>query len=219
MSIPSSPFCDSCYNGESCADGDSGGCSGLNMCNPSCQTLCQVGYQLISKHPNVGDFPWKAVKGWATNPGNEDYLRDVLTAKNWNTLIEKLNSAEQVGEESSQGSGGIATPVESNQVFQALYYNEIQKKLNNFEDAYFDPVKKDDLVTAARINAIRNSFLQAKFKSSVCDICNTGLNECSCNCSCDCDCDCACECDCDCDCDCGCDCNCGCDCGNNTEST
>ena len=214
MSIPNSPSCDSCYNGESCSDRDNGGCSGCNVCDYSCQTICEVGYQLIKSHPNVGDFPWKEVKP------KIDFIKDVITAVNWNSLIKKLEEAEKVGEKSSQGSKGSATQVQSNGVFYANNYNEIQQKLSGFEDAAFDPVVKNDLITAARINAIRNAYLNAKFKNSVCDVCNSGENSCSCNCacSCDCACDCPCPCSCDCSCDCNCSCNCSCGpaCGDNS---
>lgn len=205
MAIPSSPHCDSCYNGNSCANRNHGGCSGCNQCNSTCQTLCQVGYQLIKDHPNVGAFPWGEVKGWATHPGAEDMLYKFLTAANWNSLITKINNAESVGSKSSQGSAGTATTVQPQQVFYAKYYNEIQKKLSGFIDGTFPVVKKDDLITAVRINAIRNGFNSAKFKTSVCDTCNNGQVGCACNCSCSCDCSCGCSCSCgpSCSCDCG----------------
>ena len=214
MSIPASPHCDSCHDGDSCADRNHGGCHGCNTCNATCQTICQVGYQLITSHPNVGAFPWREVHGYATHPGNEDFLKDVLTAANWNSLITKLNAAENVGDSVRQGSAGSATQVQKDWIIYAKYYKEIQTKLNGFIDGYFAPAEKDDLISAARINAIRTSYNKAKFKTTVCDICNNGLNRCACNCSCSCDCacSCACECPCPCSCTCGCSCNCSCNC-------
>lgn len=134
-------------------------------------------------------------------------LKDYLTAKNWNKLIQNLEKAESIGQAKRQGSAGSATLVEPNGVFYAKYYNEIQKKLSGFENAYFSPVDKDDIITAARINAIRSSYLNAKFKSSVCDICNTSEQNCACNCSCSCACSCSCDCG-PCSCPCSYPCNC-----------
>ena len=135
------------------------------------------------------------------------FLKDYLTAQNWNKLIQNLEKAESIGQIVKQGSAGSATPVEPNEIFYADYYNEIQRKLSGFEDAYFDSVNKDDLITAAKINAIRSSYLNAKFKSSVCDVCNISENRCDCNCSCSCDCACSCDCG-PCSCPCSFPCNC-----------
>lgn len=212
MSIPKKPVCDSCYDSNSCADRNTGGCSGCNVCDSTCQTICEVGYQAIKDHQDVGDFVWREVVA------KEDLIKEVITANNWNKLIEKLESAEAVGERVRQGSAGSASSVNYNDVFLAKHYNEIQKKLSGFEDGFFETVNKNDLITAARINAIRNSYLKAKFKSTVCDICNQGENDCTCNCPCSCDCTCACYCYCPCPCSCNCNCSCGgnCSCGNNT---
>ena len=152
--------------------------------------------QFIKNHADVGAFPWNEVKGWATNPGSEDMLYKFITAANWNLLIQKLNTAESVGASGSmQGSAGTATSVNPGDVFYAKYYNEIQKKLNGFVDGNFNTVNRDDLITAARINAIRTAYNNAKFSSSVCDGCNTSQKTCGCNCNCSCNCS-SCSCNC-----------------------
>ena len=191
-----------------------------SYCNVGCNSICNTGQgicavhsQYIKDHADVGAYP-----GGTVNPN--DFIHLNWTPAFWNSLIGKLNTAEAVGKTSSQGSGGyVSAPHASEDVATANLYNQIRSKITNF-NTYYSTVSNDQLISATVANAMKTAYEDAKFDSSVCDVCNAGDQSihggCNCNCSCDCSCSCGCSCG-PCSCSCGpCSCSCGpcsCSCG------
>ena len=192
-------------------------------CNNECeenQAYCYVEHQMIKDHGDVGAYNGSTIQA-------EDFIHEKWTVGYWNTLIEKINTAETVGREATHGSAGSVTaPIKNDAAYTASLYNQVNTKLCNFNVEY-NQVKAEDLITATIANAIGTAYNAATFSYSVCDVCNaTGsqsLQECSCNCptcsscptcptcptcstcpSCSCSCSCS-----SCSCNCGsCSCNC-----------
>ena len=169
------------------------------VCNSTCdlaQTVCKfISGQYIKNHEDVGSY-----NGMTVTSG-QHYIHEVWTADYWDTLISKINTAEKVGYESKQGSGGSVTPglIGYPNPYTAQLYNDVQKKLTNFNGASYSAVDKDQLITAAVANAIGTAYNNAKFGSSVCDMCNADQSMhmgCGCNCNCMCSCNCGCNCPC-----------------------
>ena len=187
--------CDRCYNGESCSNKKTGGCSGKNVCNPTCQTVCETEGQLIKNV--IGPYPGKdkeIISG-------EDIIADIWSVDFFTKLNDQLKQAEKKGTSKKQGSTGSFNNPKPNDIITAEFYNNVQQKLSGFNVNY-SKVNVNDLITAARANAIRNAYNSAKFNSSTCETCNTGENDCSCNCPCSCSCSCSCSCGCQCQCSC-----------------
>lgn len=80
------------------------------FCNASCnsrycqssQAYCNISHQYIKNHGDVGSFPIPKVCGGTsgeTNPANYTIIREAWTSSNWNSLIDKLETAEIVGKQ------------------------------------------------------------------------------------------------------------------------
>ena len=183
-------------------------------CNTTCvsiQNLCKVN-QYIKKY--VGNFPISSIKGHANSkkPGEEDIIKNKWTAYNWNLAISQLEEAEKIGGLETQGTGPKANTVSTNEVIKATTFNELRNKIYHFvvdDDISCSIVKglstdnklkleEADIITAAKANALRDAYQNAKFNTSVCDICNAAGNQNSENASCGCNCTCACSCSCGC---------------------
>lgn len=190
-------------------------------CNSSCnraQTYCNLGYQLITSI--VGNFPIKEVCGASNETcgySQYDIIGETWTATNWNSIISKIATAERAG---TYGRGNYNAPTptrasstqsDENNIITAEKYNQIVKKINQFNSS-LSTVNVDNVITATRANALRTGFNNAKFSSSLCDVCNVGSENvggaCGCNCSCACACNCGCSCPCNCSCTCGPSCSC-----------
>ena len=186
-------------------------------CNTKCntaQTYCNLGYEFIKTVG--GTYPIKEVCGASNEKcGYDQYDRIDTTwsAKNWNSLIDNIEKAEKSGSKSGQGSGGTATAAVSNKPITMSQYNEIVTKLNAFKNTSIDKASRlnnQDIITATKANALRNGYNNAKFKSTVCDVCNAGGEHIGGTCGCNCSCACSCSCGCPCPCPCNCSCPCGC---------
>jgi hypothetical protein len=206
-SSQASAFCTLCFstqsNPSSCTSSSSKNTSGNSLscsaycntgCNSTCntaQTICVVHSQYIKDHSDVGAYPGKEVN-------SDDFIYKHWTANYWNSLIKKLNDAEDIGYEVSQKSSGKVSvdKVNKDDVITAKFYNDIRNKLCNFNVSY-DTVSQNQLITATIANAVKTAYENAKFNSNVCDACNTDQTSrggCSCNCSCSCSCNCGCSC-------------------------
>lgn len=185
------------------------------QCNSDCETaqsFCSVDYQLIRKHPDVGDYPMKEANQ------NVTYIDELWTVANFSKLIARLDGAEKAGYKQTQGASyNVDKPVSGTNI-TADFYNDIRKKIINFNVDY-PSVKSGDIITAESANAIKEAYEAAKFNTNVCDICNTAeYYHPGCGCNCSCSCSCGCSCSCDCSCDCPCDCDNPCSCSSNTGS-
>lgn len=203
-------------------------------CNASCnikycessQAYCSISHQYIKDHGDVGTYPGKTVKA-------EDFIHSHWTVDYWNSLINKLKTAETVGKLSSQGTGpDVTAAISIGSAYTAALYNQVRDKINHF-NAEYSKVNVDDLIKASTANAIGTAYNKATFGSSVCDVCNStsaqAKKECSCNCpkcsSCptcatcpSCSCNCA-SCSCNCS-SCSCNCSsCSCSAGPSTEDS
>ena len=157
-----------------------------DVCNNECedsQVYCNINHQMIKDHGDVGSYPGKTVT-------TEDVIAHVWTKNYWNSLINKINNAETVGKEAPHVSPDNITSVTAAIGYPAVYtkglYNQVREKLTNFEEASYDPVEVDQLITVSVANAIGTAFNSAKFSWSVCDVCNAlgsqSIQECLCNC-------------------------------------
>lgn len=202
---PCSAYCDSNPN---------------TVCNKS-QAYCEIGHQLIKNHKDVGAHP--EIKCTA----KDEFIFRNWTAEYWNSLIDKMDTAEIVGLVHAQGSlidPEHVTPDPKNvphpagSLVTGDKYNEMVSVMNRFQ-AGLDVVQGAskvgcmgaDVIRGAHALAIVNGYAQAKFEGTVCDICN-GHSETNPTCSCNCPCPCSCSCGCDCDCNCSCNCDCSCSC-------
>lgn len=186
-------------------------------CNTKCntaQTYCNLEHEFISSVG--GSYPIKEVCGsYNQDCGYNQYDRIDTTwsATNWNSLIKCITTAENSGSgDGAQGSVGTVTAAKSNDPITMSQYNEIVTKLNGFNNTSIDKASRlnnQDIITATKANALRSGYNNAKFKTTVCDICNAGEEHvapagCHCNCNCSCACSCACGCSCPCNCSCNC---------------
>lgn len=143
-------------------------------------------------------------------------------------MIDKIDTAEQVGKTVKQGAGTTATRAAAdpqnvthvaNSLVTAEKYNQQAQKINRF-NVTVAQVNKDDVIRGAQAKALVDQYNNARFNTTVCDICNAGKQtnptcNCDCPCVCSCSCGCACPCQCACACVCGgCTCNCTCNCTN-----
>ena len=179
-------------------------------CNTTCvsiQNLCSVNSQYIKSY--VGNFPISSIKGYADSGyGKEDIIKNKWTADNWNLAISQLEKAENIGGLVTQGAGPSANTVSPNEVIKATTFNNLRNKIYHFVVGTSCSTVKGlstnnqpseaDVITAAKANALRSAYQNAKFNTSVCDICNAAGNQNSGNASCGCNCTCACSCSCGC---------------------
>ena len=198
-------------NGTNCSNRNSGssgtdnsiGCS--SYCNSSCnskcesnQSYCSIGYQLITKHGDVGAYPGEIIN---TN----DIIAYKWSFDFWNNLVDKIETAEIVGKKKSQGVGEVINPKPKKDApITAKIYNQVEHKLERFNTSYAE-VQQEQIISAAVANAMKTAYEAATFNASVCDVCNASGSQskktCSCNCpscsscpSCSCSCSCSCNC-------------------------
>jgi hypothetical protein len=199
-------ICVTCYTGQaSCTK--SQGCQTqaapcASNCNTKCltaQTYCNIGYQSISSHGDVGSFsgfkaPEKGLifKSW--------------TAEKWNLLQKKFEAAMDVGQKVSQGvevsfTRAAADPDNKdhpdNSLITADKYNEFVAAINGFGGKLDEVVAKKTPIMLSHSTDLDNGFTNAKFKTTVCDLCNAGKQySCTYNCSCNYQCSCNHHCSC-----------------------
>lgn len=187
-------------------------------CNSSCntaQTVCKKMGQYIKNHADVGAY---------NDPGvcQGEFIHKIWTEDYWNTLISKIDAAEDIGRLSSHGSAGSVTaPIGDGALYTAKLYNEVRKKLCNFNVSYSEVEAHKTIISKTVADAIKTAYNNAQFNSSVCDMCNsdqTMRGGCGCNCSCSCSCNCGCSCPCSCHCGCSCGCSNPCSCGSHTPT-
>lgn len=161
----------------------------------------------MSAHGDIGDFPGSTISA-------NDFIYEKWTTSFFAALNTKLTLAETIGAQSSQGSAGSFTNPQAGDPVTAKLYNDVEKKLSGFVDGSYATVSVNDLITATVANAIKTAYGSAKFKTTVCDVCNTEQHiggTCGCNCSC------GCSCSCGCGCPCSCSCNTPCECGSHVD--
>lgn len=241
MKYPSSRSCQTCItvqSSPSCCTSTTSKNSGENAascssyCNTGCnctcnssnrQTICVAHSQYIKDHADVGSFTWG--DNTTTDIQKDDFIHLKWSKVFWDDLIDKLNTAEKIGDNSSQednsGSYSVAKPTREDPI-KYDFYNQIRTKLKNFNNipSSYSAVEKNQLITATIANSLKKAFNDAKFNPNVCDLCNAnehsgGTCNCNCSCSCSCTCGCSCPCDCGCSCNCSCNCTCGCSCSSN----
>lgn len=220
------PMCTGCNTNDphtkpSCCDG--GGSNTTNnadtcsawcvvSCNSVCDTAqayCSIGHEKINSHSDVGAHP--AISCIS----KDEFIFRNWTARYWNSLGDKLDTAENVGYTENQGvtaahSVAVADPCNNNHpggsLVTASKYNEIVKKLNRFhlslgsvKGAAQVGCELADVIRGAHAAALVNGYNSATFNPGVCDQCNiTGQTNPTCDCNCDCPCDCNCGCSCGC---------------------
>lgn len=212
---PPSPTCDKCNTAQSFAgcwaSVETQSCSAYcnTGCNCTCnsanrQTICIAHSQYIKDHADVGQFLW----GDKTDRDVQraiDFIHLKWNKDFWDRLIDQLNTAENIGKNSRQktnaGSYSVNKPIQGDAIGHE-FYNNIRLKLKNFNNIpnSYTEVEKEELITAALANTLKQAFNNAQFHPNVCDICNAnelaGSRSCSCNCSCSCSCGCPCPCSC-----------------------
>ena len=88
----------------------------------------------------------------------------------------------------TQGTGPSANIVSPHEVIKATTFNNLRNKIYHFvvgtscptvkglsTDSNIEP-KEADIITAAKANALRTAYQDARFSVSVCDICNAAGN-------------------------------------------
>lgn len=186
-----------------------------SVCNTVCNTVqayCSIGVQYIRSHGDVGAHP--AISCTA----KDEFIFRNWTATYWNSLIDKIDTAEQVGKTVKQGAGTTATRAAAdpqnvthvaNSLVTAQKYNQQAQKISRF-NVTVAQVNKDDVIRGAQAKALVDQYNNARFNTNVCDVCNaSGQTNPTCNCDCPCACSCSCGCACTCS---GCSCNCSCNC-------
>ena len=203
--VNASPFCTNCNTNQSASSCKmSDPCPACNTKCTSCQAYCQLGIQLIQNHGTVSDY---------VDPGcmvKDEFIFRNWTADYWNTLQDMLLTADKMGESSPHAGGvsfpnGRAVPDPENaphpqgSLVTAAKYNDVAAALGIFSSNIDTVVKDDDVIRGAHALAISSAYKSAKFKTTVCDICNGGGYQhaaCSCNSACNCYCSCSCGCSC-----------------------
>lgn len=207
------PVCTHCnaanpYSNASCNNSTNyASCSSycVSSCNTVCNTTqayCSIGHELIQSHADV-----------STHPPIACTVRDELifrnwTASYWNSLIDKLDTAEVMGKTQTHGAGPNATyaaPDPCNQITHpanslvtAEKYNQVATKINRFHRS-IATVNVGDVIRGLHAAALVSDYNAATFNTNVCDVCNTsGQTNPTCNCNCPCACGCSCTCSCSC---------------------
>lgn len=212
------PVCTGCnvnnpYSNSSCSGSNNyAACS--SYCNSSCNTVCNtvqaycsIGYQYIRNHGDVGAHPSIACVA------RDELIFRNWTAAYWNSLIDKLDTAEMVGKTKNQGWSvtaevAVADPCNdahpAGSLVTAGKYNQVATKINHFNQAT-PMVSVGDVIKGLHALALRTNYNNATFFTNVCDVCNTsGQTSPKCDCNCPCPCNCSCPCSCSCNCGCGC---------------
>ncbi len=173
-------------------------CGNCNVLCNSSQSYCSLGRQSISSM--VGDFSGFNVK-------TDDFIWEKWTTSKWNELQNKYATANSLGMRSSQGASLSFTPAQKDMVITADLYNEIAKASQAFGGST-PYVSVDQLITADLSDALDNGFAGSKFRSGVCDVCNSGTqHNCGYNCACNYNC---CNYNCNCNYQCSCNHQCSC---------
>ncbi|MBE6148312.1 MAG: hypothetical protein E7167_02190 [Firmicutes bacterium] len=187
--------CEACYASESSCKPDFGSstestyCGNCNVqCNTS-QSFCSIGIQNISSHGNVGSF-----SGFGATSDN--LIFEKWTASKWNELQQLYEIANGLGIKQNQGASfsftrAAADPCNNthpaNSLITAEKYNEFSTAAEKF-GSYIPTVTggpSGTVITAGHSTNLENGFSNAKFNTSVCDICNAGTeHNCGYNCSC-----------------------------------
>lgn len=192
-------ICNGCYASESACskplNGSSQNSTYCGTCNVDCntsQTFCGLGVQVISNHADVGTFG-----GFGAT--TDALIFEKWTASKWNELQQLYEKANSLGITSSQGGGFSFTRAVSdrcnnthpaNSLITADKYNQFSTAAAAFSSTIptVTGVTKDNPGTPIRLEhstALETGFANAKFKTSVCDICNVGTqHNCGYNCQC-----------------------------------
>lgn len=177
------------------------------------QAYCNIGHEKITSHSDVGAHP-----GIGCVAKDEFIFRN-WTATYWNSLIDKLDTAEHMGYTQNQGPTAQGTHVTADptnyphpqgSLVTAKQYNFIANKLNRFnvnvgtvQGSAEVGCENATVIRGAHAAALKNQYNNATFNPNVCDQCNTSSQTnptCNCNCSCSCSCNCGCSCGCSCPC-------------------
>lgn len=208
--VNASPFCTNCNTNQSAPDcRQSDPCPSCNTKCTSCQAYCQLGYQLIESHGTVKDYKDPSCMA------KDEFIFRNWTAQYWNTLQTMLLTADKMGLSSPHNAGvsfpnGPAAPDPTNSLhpqnslITAQKYNDVAVALGKFSSSISQVVGVSqngvgDVIRGTHAVAISRGYHNAKFKTSVCDICNASGYQhagCSCNSACNCYCSCSCGCDC-----------------------
>lgn len=149
-----------------------------SICNTS-QAYCRIGIYNIQNHEDVGSFEY-------FNANSNDLITDIWTAKKWNNLQELYEKASWVGatESQKQKEKLDIKRVNKDEFITHTAYNDLINASNFFEQK-FNTVNKNDLITKALSDILDEGIKNAKFHSSVCDVCNSGGQAfCAYNCAC-----------------------------------
>lgn len=201
------------------------------VCQATKQAYCSIDHENIEDHEDVGKYTSKTPHQCEAK---DEFIFRNWTADWWNELQDSYLTADKVGKTKAQDSGvsfsdGQAKPDPTNvphpqgSLVTAKKYNEISDAVSKFRTSLAKVkgsaevgCENADVIRASHAVALRTSYQAAKFKTDVCDCCNTKVQwsvHCSCNCSCSCTCNCSCQCGCGCSdrsSGCGCTCSCGC---------
>lgn len=216
-----SPFCSFCNASQGTYGCEMVYCDTCEKCNTNCKTCqayCQVGWEYIKDQPDVGAFtnPGCIEK--------DEFIFRAWTAPWWNDYQDDLLTADIVGKKESQSAnvsfphGRAETDPQNkgpfpytNVPFQHPYhslitgskYNDLVTALGKFfssissvQGAETVGCENATVIRAAHAKALKTGYNAARFKGSVCDICNVVNYQhggCSCNSSCPCYCGCSCS--------------------------
>lgn len=94
--------------------------------------------QFIKDHADVGSYP-------GTTVAVDDFIHEKWSADFWNSLIDKIETAEGVGRLSQQSSSGtsVTAGIGYPHSQTASLYNQVRSKLTHFEGASYDQVAVD----------------------------------------------------------------------------
>lgn len=208
QNVNASPFCTVCNTNQSrywCYQTDP--CPGCNTNCTSCQTYCQVGWEYIKNDPDVGPYDDSICMA------KDEFIFRNWTAEWWNDYQDDLLTADKMGKKESHNKGvqfpdgrAVADPENSphpaGSLVTAKKYNEMVQALSLFSANIATVLGVadngvGDVIRGTHAIALQTGYNNAKFKSSVCDICNaTGFQHAACSCNNACSCYCACSCPC-----------------------
>ena len=230
LNIAAAPFCKKCNTSQNrdCCTSDTSKngstnehtCSAVcNTCQNSCNTVqnyCgpSLGIQLIIQHADTGQYP-------AYCEQKDEFIFRNWRAKDvWNVIIDNLISAFTWGRLENHTDTNFPfeyavpdpenSPHPANSLVTAAKYNQVAAMINAWVGTSLPTVQVGDVIRGTHAQLQHKNYDSAKFKTTVCDICNTSAQFTSCPCACDCSCACSCSCGCSCSCNCNCSCSCTC---------
>lgn len=209
------------------------------VCQASKQAYCTIGHEYIEDHEDVGKYTSKPPRQCEAK---DEFIFRNWTAEWWNELQTSYLTADKMGKTVPHNNGvsfpdGEAKPDPQNyphpsgSLVTAKKYNDISNAVSKFrtslakvQGAAEVGCENATVIKAAHAIALRTSYQAAKFKTNVCDCCNTKAQwsfHCGCNCTCSCVCTCSCACSCGSPRNCGCTCSCSssCTCGTGQVKT